>query len=231
MSRITPLRQQYLDIKAQYPDCILFFRLGDFYETFDEDAEVVSRELDLVLTGRPVSKEERVPMAGVPHHALESYVYKLIERGYHVAICEQMSEPDGRGIVDREVTRVITPGTITEPELLMEDRANYLMGIFPVGDVETGQWNKAGIAYVDVSTGEFAATQLEGENAGVLVVEELARLSPQEVIMPQSWVERGVSFPANIHLTSVMDWKFEKGHAEQALTNHFQTRTGRLRAG
>src|SRR5215213_6244899 len=180
MARVTPLRQQYLDIKKQYPDCILFFRLGDFYETFDADAEVAARELDLVLTGRPVSKEERVPMAGVPHHALESYVARLIERGYHVAICEQMTEPNGRGLVERAVTRVITPGTVVEPELLSDKKQNYLMAIFPLGDVETRQWTKAGIAYVDISTGEFAATQLEGDNAAVLVVEELARLSPRE---------------------------------------------------
>jgi len=225
MARVTPLRQQYLDIKKEYPDCILFFRLGDFYETFDEDAEIAARELDLVLTGRPVSKDERVPMAGVPHHALESYIARLIEKGHHVAVCEQMSEPDGRGIVDREVTRVITPGTIIEPELLVEDRANYLMGIMPVGDVESGQWSRAGIAHVDISTGEFAATQLEGDNAGVLVLEELARLQPREVLMPQSWVERGVSLPGGTHLTPVPDWRFEKGTAEQALTTHFQTRT------
>jgi len=225
MARVTPLRQQYLDIKKQYPDCILFFRLGDFYETFDADAEVAARELDLVLTGRPVSKEERVPMAGVPHHALEGYVARLIERGYHVAVCEQMSEPDGRGIVEREVTRVITPGTVIEPELLVEDRANYLMGIIPMGEPDNGQWTRAGIAYVDISTGEFAATQLEGDNAGVLVLEELARLAPREVIMPESWVQRGVSFPQGIHLTSVQDWRFEKGNAENALTQHFRTRT------
>ncbi|MBZ0281211.1 MAG: DNA mismatch repair protein MutS [Anaerolineae bacterium] len=225
MARVTPLRQQYLDIKKEYPDCILFFRLGDFYETFDQDAEVAARELDLVLTGRPVSKEERVPMAGVPHHALESYIARLIEKGYHVAVCEQMSEPDGRGIVEREVTRVITPGTIVEPELLVEDRANYLMGIMPVGDVESGQWSRAGIAYVDISTGEFAATQLEGDNAGVLVLEELARLQPREVLMPQSWVERGVSLPGGTHLTPVPDWRFEKSTAEQALTTHFEVRT------
>ncbi|MBL8153947.1 MAG: DNA mismatch repair protein MutS [Anaerolineae bacterium] len=225
MARVTPLRQQYLDIKKQHPDCILFFRLGDFYETFDEDAEVAARELDLVLTGRPVSKEERVPMAGVPHHALESYVARLIEKGYHVAICEQMSEPDGRGIVDREVTRVITPGTIIEPELLVEDRANYLMCIVPIGDVETGQWRQAGLSYVEITTGEFAATQLEGENAAVLVLEELARLAPREVLMPAAWVERGVSLPQGVHLTAVPDWRFERGNAEGALLLHFQTRT------
>lgn len=225
MSRVTPLRQQYLDIKREHPDCILFFRLGDFYETFDEDAEIAARELDLVLTGRPVSKTERVPMAGVPYHALDSYIARLIEKGYHVAVCEQMSEPDGRNLVDREVTRVITPGTIIEPELLVENRANYLMAVMPVGDVESGQWTRAGVAYVDISTGEFAATQLEGENAAVLVLEELARLNPRELLMPAAWVERGVSLPSGIHLTAVPDWRFERGAAEQALTGHFRVRT------
>lgn len=108
-SKVTPLRQQYLDIKAQYPDCVLFFRLGDFYETFDDDAETAAKACDLVLTGRPISRNERVPMAGVPHHALDQYVEMLLKAGYHVAVCEQMSEPDGRGIVERKVTRVLTP--------------------------------------------------------------------------------------------------------------------------
>lgn len=225
MARVTPLRRQYLEIKKLYQDCILFFRLGDFYETFDEDAEIAARELDLVLTGRAFSKTERAPMAGVPHHALESYVSRLIERGYHVAICEQTSEPDGRGLVDREVLRVITPGTVIEPELLTEDKPNYLMAILPIGSPESGQWSRAGVAYVEISTGEFAATQLEGDNAAVLVLEELARLSPREVLMPESWVQRGVSLPNGVHLTSVADWRFEHATAEQALTQHFRVRT------
>jgi len=101
MTEITPLRQQYLDIKQKYRDCILMFRLGDFYEMFDEDAEIAARELDLVLTGRAVSKSDRVPMAGVPHHAVENYIARLIEKGYHVAVCEQITEPNGRGLVER----------------------------------------------------------------------------------------------------------------------------------
>ena len=107
--KVTPLRQQYLDIKAKYPDAILFFRLGDFYETFDQDAETAAKELDLVLTSRPVNRKDRIPMCGVPYHALDMYVAQLIEKGYHVAVCEQMSEPHGQGLVDREVTRVVTP--------------------------------------------------------------------------------------------------------------------------
>ncbi|MCU0481108.1 MAG: DNA mismatch repair protein MutS, partial [Anaerolineae bacterium] len=135
MARETPVRQQYLSVKRQYPDAILLFRLGDFYEMFDKDAEIAARELDLTLTARAFSKMgERVPMAGVPYHAVEGYISRLIEKGYHVAICEQMTEPDGRGLVEREVVRVITPGTVIETEMLAEDKPNYLMAIFPVGD-------------------------------------------------------------------------------------------------
>ena len=225
MSKVTPLRRQYLDIKRQYPDCILFFRLGDFYETFDEDAEIAARELDLTLTSRPVSKEERIPMAGVPHHALDNYIARLIERGYHVAICDQVSEPTGQGIVEREVTRVVTPGTVMEPELLADDRSNYLMAIMPVGDAQSGTWQTAGLAYVDISTGEFAATQLSGDNAALLVLEELARLGPREVLLPQTWIERGASMPEGIHLTQAQDWTFEFNGAEELLKTQFKVST------
>jgi DNA mismatch repair protein MutS len=222
----TPARRQYLEIKSQYPDCLLFFRMGDFYETFDEDAEICARELDITLTSRTFStKQKGVPMAGVPYHALENYIARLIERGYHVAVCDQMSEPNGRGIVDREVTRVITPGTIIEPELLAEDKPNYLMAVIPLGNTANGNWEKAGIAYVDITTGEFAATQLEGENVAVLVLEELARLAPREILMPESWAQRGVSFPEGMHLTSVQDWTCEYATAAPLLHEHFHVTT------
>jgi len=115
---MTPIRKQYLDIKRQYPDTILFFRLGDFYETFDQDAETTSRELDIVLTSRSVAKGVGVPMAGIPHHAIENYLARLISKGYHVAICEQVGEQPVRGIFPRQVVRVVTPGTVVEPGLL-----------------------------------------------------------------------------------------------------------------
>ncbi|MDX1994483.1 MAG: DNA mismatch repair protein MutS [bacterium] len=224
MPRVTPLRQQYLDIKKQYPDCILMFRLGDFYEMFDEDAEVAARELDLTLTGRRYSKDdERTPMAGVPYHAVENYIARLIEKGYHVAVCDQISEPDGRGLVDREVTRVITPGTVIEPELLSEDKPNYIIAVLPVE--EAGGWRLAGLAYADISTGEFCATQLEGEDVGVKVLEELARLSPREVVMPEGWTKRGVSLPPGGHLSPVPDYRFEASAAHQLLLDHFRIRT------
>ncbi|MBI5714540.1 MAG: DNA mismatch repair protein MutS, partial [Chloroflexi bacterium] len=115
------MRQQYLEIKKKYPHAILFFRLGDFYETFDADAELVARELDIVLTGRNVAKGARVPMAGIPHHAIESYLSRLITKGYHVAICEQVGDEPIKGLFSREVTRVITPGTVIEPSLLTDN--------------------------------------------------------------------------------------------------------------
>ena len=137
---VTPIRQQYLEIKRQYPDTILFFRLGDFYETFDQDAETASRELDLVLTGRNVAKGMRVPMAGIPYHAVENYLARLIEKGFHVAICEQVGDQPVKGLFPREVVRVVTPGTVIEPGLLKGDRNNYLVGI-AISDKAAGSRN------------------------------------------------------------------------------------------
>ena len=220
------MRRQYLEIKSQYPDCILMFRMGDFYEMFDDDAEVAARELDITLTARAHRKGgEKIPMAGVPYHAVDGYIAKLIEKGFHVAVCDQVTEPSGRGIVEREVTRVMTPGTVVEPALLEEGKANYLMAILPVGDAETGEWNRAGLAFVDISTGEFSATEFSGDNVGMRVFEELSRVEPREVIMPESWVDRGVTTPDGIHLSSAQDWTFEYAGAEQLLCDHFRVGT------
>ncbi|MCY3905685.1 MAG: DNA mismatch repair protein MutS [Anaerolineaceae bacterium] len=228
MTRITPLRQQYLDIKAEYPDCILFFRLGDFYETFDDDAEVAARVLDLTLTSRPVSPgkdDTRIPMAGVPHHALENYIARLIEHGYHVAVCDQVGEAPARGIIERRVSRVITPGTVVEDALLAKDRPNYLLALWPDGNADSGDWRAAGLAWVDISTGEFAATALIGEHCALQVLEELARLTPREVLLPESWAQRDVSLPGDIHLSPLPDWRFEFSGAEQALCSQFAVTT------
>jgi DNA mismatch repair protein MutS len=225
MAKVTPGRRQYLDIKKQHQDSILFYRMGDFYEMFDEDAEVAARELDLTLTARHASKGgSKIPMAGVPHHAAEGYIARLIEKGYHVAICDQTSIPDGKGVVDREVTRVITPGTVVESGMLAEDRPNYLLAILPVGNPEDGQWDRAGIAFADISTGEFAATEMINEQVGLLVLEEIARLSPREVIIPESWAER-VTLPQGCHLTPMQDWRFEFTTAEETLSSHFRVKT------
>src|SRR3990170_2760898 len=156
---VTPIRQQYLEIKRDYPDTIVFFRLGDFYETFDEDAETTSRELDIVLTSRNVAKGMRIPMAGIPYHAVENYLARLIERGYHVAICEQVGDQPAKGLFPRKVVRVVTPGTVVEPGLLPGDANNYLAAVI----LETGSpafGKSASVAYADISTGEFAVTEL-----------------------------------------------------------------------
>ncbi len=223
MSNVTPVRRQYLQIKRQYPDAILFFRLGDFYETFDHDAELAAKELDLVLTSRPVSKGQRVPMAGVPHHAAESYIAKLVEKGYHVAICDQIGSEPVKGLVPREVIRVVTPGTIVEPELLTAKRNNYLAAVAAGHD-----WKRFGVAYVDVSTGEFATTQIGGAEAPARMLDELARLAPAELVLPESadgareWGELRSAFPAISYLP---DWRFEEGNGRNALQGHFAVGT------
>ena len=227
MSNASPVRRQYLEIKRQYPDAILFFRLGDFYETFDGDAKVAARELDLVLTSRPVSKSERVPMAGVPHHAAEGYIARLVEKGYHVAICEQVGDEPVRGLVPREVVRVVTPGTIVEPELLSGKRNNYLVAV-AAGESSSGHGRRYGVAYVDISTGEFATTQLTTDGSPTRLLDELARLAPSELVLPESaredadWRAIRTAVASVSHLA---DWRFEEGNARNALLSHFGVST------
>ncbi len=208
---ITPIRKQYLEIKRQYPNAILFFRLGDFYETFDQDAEITARELDIVLTSRPVGKGVRVPLAGIPHHAAENYLARLIERGYHVAICEQVGDQPTKGIFPREVVRVITPGTLVESGLLPADANNYLACIQMLG-------NQAGVAYVDISTGEFAVTELESDDIQLALRAELTRLHPAEILYPE-----GQSLPEGLagHLSAWQPWRFDLNRCQEALQAHF----------
>ena len=219
---LTPIRRQYLQLKGQYPDSILFFRLGDFYETFDADAELIARELDIVLTSRPVGKGQRVPLAGVPYHAADNYIARLIEKGYRVAVAEQLADPSTvKGIVPRDVTRVVTPGTVIEPELLDEKRPSYLAAW-----ISDGQ--HTGLAYADVTTGEFAATQLESISAGE---QEVLRLLPRECLIqaPADKSREPVIRPAvnsaPIHFTPFAGWHFEASQARQALIDHFQVTT------
>ncbi len=212
---LTPIRKQYLALKNQYPDTILFFRLGDFYETFDADAEVVARELDIVLTSRPIGKGQRVPLAGVPYHAVDRYLAQLIEKGYRVAVAEQMADPAAvKGIVPREVTRVVTPGTVVEPDMLDEKRANYLAAW-----VESE--GRAGLAHCDITTGEFAVTQVDSIAAAQ---QELMRIAPRECLRLQS-AGAPIQSPVTIHFTPIPDWRFEISHARQALLDHFQVAT------
>ena len=207
---VTPLRKQYLRVKQKYPEAIVFFRLGDFYETFDEDAKVASRELDVVLTAREMGKGQRVPMAGIPHHALDNYLAKLINRGHKVAICEQLTPP-GKGLVERDVIRVVTPGTVVEPNLLESKSNNYLASLVIEGE-------QAGIAYVDISTSEFATTQLPAES----YMPELERLQPREVLIPE-----GTDDYAHLAFTTsrLDEYCFDLEIARGALLEHFDVAT------
>ena len=192
----TPVRRQYLDIKRRYPDCILLFRLGDFYETFDEDAKVVARDLDIALTERAFGKGPKHPLAGIPYHALDGYLGRLIKAGHKVAICEQTSDPAlSRGIVDREVVRVVTPGTVIEPSLLDERSNNYLASVVVEGD-------EAGLAYTDVSSSDTVfVTQVSLKDAPL----ELARLAPAEAVTPQGI---GGALPDGVRAEAVPDDAF-----------------------
>ena len=212
---VTPIRQQYLEIKRQYPDTILLFRLGDFYETFDQDAEIASRELDIVLTSRPIGKGLRAPLAGIPYHAIENYLARLIEKGYHVAICEQVGDQPAKGIFPRKVVRVVTPGTIIEPGLLPAESNNYLTSIV----LEDG---RAGVAYVDITTGEFAVTEIDASLDLAAARAELTRLRPAEIIYPDNTI-----IPNGVpgHLTAWPAWRFEPGKCRETLLSHFRAST------
>jgi len=203
---MTPLRQQYLRIKKKYPNTIVFFRLGDFYETFDDDAKVVSKELEIVLTSREMGKGNKVPLAGIPYHALDNYLARLINKGYKVAICEQLSDPKAGGLVDRDVVRVVTPGTVVEPGLLKGNVNNYLASI-----VTEGQ--QAGIAYADITTSEFQTTQLPIER----MQSELERLRPSEILAPKGAEVQGGAAP----VTPVDVQYFELEATRHLLREHF----------
>jgi len=180
MNEFTPMIQQYLSIKEQYNDCILFFRLGDFYEMFFDDAVTASRELEITLTGRDCGLEERAPMCGIPFHASEPYISKLISKGYKVAICEQVEDPAlAKGIVKREVIRVVTPGTVTETSMLDEKKNNYLLAIY-------NDKSFFGLAFSDLTTGEFHTTQIIWGNTIKKLVDEIGKYSPSEITVNEN---------------------------------------------
>ncbi len=218
----TPIRQQYLAIKRQYPDVLLFFRLGDFYEMFEEDAKIAARVLDITLTSREMGRGQKLPLAGVPYHSAEAHIAKLIAAGYKVAVCEQIGQPTkGREIVERRVTRVVTPGTVVEPSMLPGNANNYLAAVLIEGA-------RAGIAYADITTGEFAATQLtraDAEATEGAIAQELLRLGPAEILLarddepdgnvPPPWLPSG----AYTSRTDGREWRLDR--AEDALRDHF----------
>ncbi len=209
----TPIRQQYLRIKRRYPGAIVLFRLGDFYETFDEDARITSRELEIVLTSREMGKGNKVPLAGIPYHALDNYLARLINRGYKVAICEQVTKPgETRGLVQREVVRLVTPGTVVEPGLLDSRKNNYLVSL-ALGE------GKAGLACVDITTSEFATTELPLSRLAT----ELERLRPSEIVAAQSADLSALVLATPV--TRLDDYHYEVEVAQPALLEHFGVKT------
>jgi DNA mismatch repair protein MutS len=210
---LTPLFRQYHSIKSQYPDVILMFRLGDFYEMFGKDAEIASRELDLVLTSREAGKGKRIPMCGVPYHAVERYIARLLARGHKVAICEQMEDPaKAKGLVKRAVTRIVTPGTVVEESMLEARRSSFLAAVARDGD-------EYGLAIADVSTGELISTNIKGER---LLWEELQRTSPAELLLLPKDEELGKNAPGGTTITYIEDDPFLLQSPRQILLEHFQ---------
>lgn len=214
---LTPMMQKYMETKEEYKDCILFYRLGDFYEMFFDDAKICSKELELTLTGKSCGLEERAPMCGVPFHAVDTYLNKLVSRGYKVAICEQVEDPkQAKGLVKRAVVRIATPGTNLNTQSLDETKNNYLMCI-----VYTT--NAYGVSYVDVTTGEYYVTEFDSENK---LLDEIFKTAPSEIICNDSFLVSGIDLEElhirlNVVVSAVDNWHFDESKCEQALMEHF----------
>ncbi len=219
MEQLTPMMQQYMETKKNYPDCILFYRLGDFYEMFFDDALVASKELEITLTGKSCGQEERAPMCGVPFHAVDSYLNKLVSKGYKVAICEQMEDPKlAKGIVKRDVVRIVTPGTNLNTMALDETRNNYLMCVVCTSD-------RFGVSVADISTGAYLVTELDSVRK---LTDEIYKYSPTEIICSQALLMSGVELDElkeKLHITvyTLEDWYFDDDLCRRALTEHFRT--------
>jgi DNA mismatch repair protein MutS len=209
----SPAHRQYLAVKARYPDAVVLFRMGDFYEMFGEDARTGAQALGITLTSREFARGDRVPMAGIPHHALQGYLKRFVQHGLKVAICEQLTEP-GKGLVERDVVRVVTPGTLVEPALLDDRTNNYLAAVNPFKD-------SYGLAYVDVTTGEFAVTEFRGPQAGAQLEVELLRLAPAECLVPRD--DLPVQLVGNVSVHD--DFRFDPDTAREALCRQLGVRS------
>ena len=218
MAGLSPMMAHYMETKRQYPDCLLFYRLGDFYEMFFDDAVTTSRELELTLTGKECGLEERAPMCGIPYHAVDSYLYKLVQKGYKVAIAEQMEDPRlAKGLVKREVTRVVTPGTITSSQALDETKNNYLMAIVYVGDI-------FGISVCDITTGDYLVTEVEGERN---LLDEIHKFSPSEIICNEAFYMCGVDLEDlknryHVAVSALDNRYFSDDSCRKVLKEHFR---------
>ena len=221
MNGLSPMMRHYLGIKEKYKDCVVFYRLGDFYEMFFEDAKEVSQLLDLTLTGRDCGLEERAPMCGIPFHAADTYIAKLVSLGKKVAICEQLTEPTGRGMVERDVIRVVSAGTLIEENLLDEKSNNYIACVYKEGEV-------CAVAWADITTGEFNAGTFSGENCVDLCLEHLAKLAPAEIICNDEFLLRSKEHAllrALPSLSCYVPWAFALRHAEKKLLEQLGCKT------
>ena len=220
-NQLSPMMQKYMETKAEYPDCILFYRLGDFYEMFFEDAITSSRELELTLTGKQCGLEERAPMCGVPHHAVDTYLNRLVSKGYKVAICEQVEDAkNAKGLVKREVTRVVTPGTNLNACALDEGKNNYIMSIVYISD-------RFGLAIADVTTGDFYTTEVDSDRK---LLDEISKFAPSEIVCNEAFYVSGVDLDdlrhrLNIAISSLESWYFDDEMCKKTLSEHFHTAT------
>ena len=218
MAELTPMMQQYMETKEQYKDCILFYRLGDFYEMFFEDAITVTKELDITLTGKNCGLEERAPMCGVPYHAVEGYLNRLVQKGYKVAICEQVEDPKlAKGIVKREVVRIVTPGTNLNVQALDESKNNYIMCVVYIGD-------HFGLAVADVTTGDYFVTELDSTRK---LMDEIAKFAPSEIVCNESLYVSGIDLDdlknrLGIAIYALDSWYFDDSLCVKALKEHFK---------
>lgn len=221
MAKLTPLMQQYTQIKAQYKDCILFYRLGDFYEMFFEDAKICSKELEIALTGKNIGQDERAPMCGVPHHAVDGYLSKLISKGYRVAICEQVEDPKtAKGIVKREVVRIVSPGTHLNTQVMDETKNNYLMSIVHTTNIY-------GVSVVDVTTGDYFVSEIDTNRK---LMDEIYKWSPSEIICNDTFMVSGIDMEAiksinNLSLSPLEPWYYDDDLCQRALMEHFDVGT------
>ena len=217
-SQLSPMMQHYMETKKEYPDCILFYRLGDFYEMFFDDALKASKELEITLTGKECGLKERAPMCGVPFHAVDSYLYRLVQKGYKVAIAEQMEDPKlAKGLVKREVIRVVTPGTITSAQALDETKNNYLMGIVYLD-------SRYGISTADISTGEFLVTEVESDRE---LFDEINKFSPSEIICNNAFYVSGVDLDElknryQVAISALDSHFFSDESCKKVLKEHFK---------
>ncbi len=219
----TPMMKQYQAIKKQYMDCLLFFRMGDFYELFLEDAHIGARVLSITLTSKPVGKNKRIPMAGVPYHAVDVYLTKLVKAGYKVAICEQVSEPNKYGIVDREVVRIVTPGTVLDENALEKKENNYIISLDTQADI-------LALSFADISTGHFGTYEIVYEDLFQTLKDELTKLTPSECILPPRLYEdpaflKMLTSEKNLNIFPFSDWSLYADEAPTFLKKHFQIAT------